>query len=501
MANSNDPKAALIQELVRRRAFMTPDKQALVDELVRRQQAVPGMERLGPLPGVPNKGARRLNDRILAEAGLNEVADEANPMIGLGHGIQQMIAGDTAKEKVAGGNTTFNSALNLGAEAVPAGLIEAPLPTARALVAGMLAQKGIKKTAEFLGVDPVYAEALGNLASIPVAVKAGNAEVPDLVEPSKKIAYGTLGAVKEGAKAIPQAAKEAAPLAAVAAAPAYLLGGTPAAATTSALAEAALAAPKVIRAGAKGWRAGVERASIYNPDVAPPAPPDLTKSLGPMDVDMYRPRPAENLPIDPNAPNPLMERQAPPPPPQTEPARGPLGNGRLMTAEEQAAWMAREFPKKPAKPIWNDKIQPSAPVAETPQPETPQASPAPAPNETPTSGNLVELPPGKTPVIQHKAIAQHEQRINDKVANIHTFLTESGVDPSQMADALQQMSPEQRTLLARQAWEYGKAKGAAVGKTPYKGLEGDTLGLVLDKLRGAPLAVRVEQALSAAQQQ
>lgn len=89
------------------------------------------------------------------------------------------------------------------------------------------------------------------------------------------------------------------------------------------------------------------------------------------------------------------------------------------------------------------------------------------------------LKPGEIATPEHSAAKNVSTAITNKVQNISEYLQSIGATK----EGLAKMTPEQLKMVADAAHEFGKGKGAAVPKTGYKGLEGDTLRMVLDRLK------------------
>lgn len=123
---------------------------------------------------------------------------------------------------------------------------------------------------------------------------------------------------------------------------------------------------------------------------------------------------------------------------------------------------------------------PAQPVPFSPAPSPLSVPPAPA-SAAPAAGpTLPTLEPGQIPVTAHSAPRKVNDWVNQKVANLHDFAQTANIHP----DLLEKMNPADMQTFLLAAHEHGKAKGVPVPKTMYRDLTGDSLRMVLSRLRG-----------------
>jgi hypothetical protein len=273
------------------------------------------------------------------------------------------------------------------------------------------------------------------------------------------------------------------------------------------------AAPPIISSAIKGAREALHppsKAEALQPGFQPvPAPPVTFRQP---DVASRAPKPAPPLGrvINPE-PEPVSRTMPPPPVSFRQPdvaSRAPKPApplGRVINPEPEPP-VSRTMPPPPVTFRNADaaKVQPPPPVNNAGMPPPfagSQAAPPPVSDVTPQNGSVASAstgttpavssqnissvgqqgpiqPPGTVPMRQHATLSALNEKISNKINNIHNYLRSINATP----EGVSKLTPEQLNMVAESAYEFGKKSGAPVPKTKYKGLEGDTLKAVIDKL-------------------
>lgn len=159
----------LLQELMRRRDSMPPEKQVIVDEIIRRNSTIPGMEKLGTLPDMPSPSV----PEGLKEPEYNFVTSPTgfirSGMRRAGEGVSAL-SRPTMDEKMGAASEIIRglgeSAIPAAIGALPYAVMTAPVATGLSVGGGIAGGAGGEGVGHFFGAGPGTSAFLSDVGSI-----------------------------------------------------------------------------------------------------------------------------------------------------------------------------------------------------------------------------------------------------------------------------------------------------------------------------------------------